>query len=235
MVKYKQFNEFDYWQSLPEIPRNHEFKTIPLDVLDSLGWRWVEEKNSYYIPYFDRSETVVPFSQLRHLVGERRFTFLKDARPIVYGMQNLDPSNSPLFIVEGASDAAVLHYVAVPWIAMPSASSGALMQSLAKYCDQQGIELVYAGDNDEAGDKLREALEEVTSYRVKQPPKKYKDWGDFLVAEGFERVHDYCAEELGWEPIGEAKLELPPPADEKTDVEKVLEVFPGATQLEITQ
>lgn len=224
--KYKDFNQMKYWESLPMIPRDHQFKTIPLDILDGMGWRWVAEKNSYYIPYFDMFKKNIPFSQLRHLSGDRRFTFLKDARPIVYGLQNLDPSNSPIFVVEGSSDCAVLDYCAVPWLGMPSAASGELMRGLAHYCQKNGIQLVYGGDNDSAGDKLREALDDVMSYRVHQPPKKYKDWGDFLVAEGYDVVYKYL-----WDFIEPPKVEFS--ERELSDVEKVLKVFPGAKELEV--
>lgn len=224
--QYKQFDQMEYWKSLPLIPRDHQFKTIPLDTLDSMGWRWVADKNSYYIPYFNMSETQIPFSQLRHLSGERRFTFLKDARPIIYGLQNLDPSNSPLFLVEGSSDCAVLDYCAVPWLGTPSASQKELIHGLGKYCKENGIQLVYAGDNDVAGDKVREALDDVIAYRVCQPPKKHKDWGDFLVAEGYDVVHKYL-----WDFIEPPKIEVP--EKEQTALEKVQEVFPGAVELEI--
>lgn len=193
-VKYKKFDQMEYWKSLPEIPEDHEFKGIPIDILNSLGWRWLEDKSSYYIPYFSSSKGSIPFSQLRHLKGDRRFTFLAEAKPTCYGTWNLD--NDVLFVCEGASDAAVLDYCAVPWIALPSANAGELMKAMATYCKEKGIRLVYAGDNDAAGDKLKEALDEVMPYRCKQPPTKYKDWGDFFVAEGFEAVNDYCFREL---------------------------------------
>lgn len=227
--KYKEFDLMGEWKQMPLIPRDHKFKGIELEILDELGWRWDEAKNSYFIPYFDRSRQFIPFGQWRHLSGDRRFTFLKDARPIAYGLWNLDPSNSPLFVCEGASDAAVLDYVAVPWIAMPSAASGELMKGLARFCKENAIQLVYAGDNDSAGDKLREALDEVMPYRVKQPPKKYKDWGDFFEAEGFEVVNDYCMRELFPEKYAEPEKKW----EEMTDVEKVQDVFPGAKELEI--
>lgn len=224
--QYKQFDQMEYWKSLPLIPRDHQFKTIPLDILDRMGWRWVADKNSYYIPYFNMTETQIPFSQLRHLSGDRRFTFLKDARPIIYGLQNLDPSNSPLFLVEGSSDCAVLDYCAVPWIGAPSASSGELTASLGRYCKENGINLVFAGDNDSAGFKLREALDKTCSYRVCQPPTIHKDWGDFLVADGFDAVHKYL-----WDFINPPKIEVP--EKEQTALEKVQKVFPGAVELEI--
>ena len=197
-VKYKKYDLLEWWEKLPLIPRDHNFKNIPLDVLDSLGWRWDEPKNSYFIPYFTRSKTSLPFGQWRHLSGERRFTFLKDAKPTMYGTWNLDPSNTPMFLVEGSSDGAVLDHVGVPWIAAPSASSSELVKAMATWCKEQGIRIVFAGDNDDAGSKLKEALAEVTHFSTCQPPKKYKDWGDFFVAEGFEKVHDHCMPELGY-------------------------------------
>jgi hypothetical protein len=217
--KYKSFDLMSDWQKMPPIPRDHHLKTIPLEVLDELGWRWDTVKNSYFIPYFSASRTSIPFAQWRHLSGERRFTFLKDAKPTCYGTWNLN--NDTLFLVEGTSDGAVLEYANVPWIAAPSAAAGELVKRLAVYCSKNNIKLVYGGDNDAAGHKLREALDEVTSYRVKQPPKKYKDWGDFLVAEGIERLQDYCFEELF------------PTHQPETDVELVQRVFPGAEELEL--
>lgn len=220
---YKVYDLMDDWKNMPLIPRDHEFKTIPLEILDELGWRWSEEKQSYFIPYWNMSKTQIPFAQWRHLQGERRFTFLKDAKPIVYGLQNLD-GNPKIFIVEGASDCAVLDYVSVPWVGLPSASSAELMKKLAGYCKDHAIEMVYAGDNDAAGDKLREALDEAGAhYRVHQPPKDYKDWGDFLVAKGFDEVMEYAQREL----FEQTKNPIDP------GVQNVLDVFPGAKVLNV--
>lgn len=215
--KYKQYDLMNWWKELPAIPRDHVFKNIPLEILDQLGWRWDAPKNSYFIPYFSATKTSIPFGQWRHLSGERRFTMLKDAKPTCYGTWNLD--NSTIFVVEGTSDCAVLEYCAVPYVGLPSAASKELMQSLAGYCSKNGIQLVYAGDNDTAGDKLREALDEVSSYRVWQPPKKYKDWGEYLLAEGQEIVTDYCFKEL-----------IPNLPNYLSAVE---EVFPGAQEMQI--
>ncbi len=204
--EYKRYDLYDLWRSLPPIPRDHSFKTIPLDVLDGLGWRWTDGcegmGGGYLIPYFNHDKTKVPFAQVRHLVGNRRFSFLPGAQIIVYGKWNLNPGER-LFLVEGASDCAVLEYAMIPWIGIPSASSTTLVANLGRYCLKHGISLVYAGDNDDAGEKLREALDEVCPYRTKQPPKRYKDWGEFLVEEGVERVSAYCWEEL-------AEPEVPP-------------------------
>lgn len=223
--KYKTYDLMHEWEQLPKIPRDHKFKTIPLEILDDLGWRWDEYKHSYFIPYFNMSRTQIPFGQWRHLQGDRRFTFLPEAKPIAYGLWNLD--NDKLFLVEGASDAATLEYAAVPWIAMPSASSGDITKRLGAFCKENGITIVFAGDNDSAGSKLREALDEVCSYRVCQPPKKYKDWGDFLVAEGVEAVQNHCFKEL-------FPQEYPStPEEAKTALERVQDVFPGAVELKI--
>lgn len=221
--KYIEVDLMEFWESLPEIPLDHNFKGIDIENLNSMGWRYDEEHHRYFIPYFSRSKTSIPFAQWRNLRDGPRFNFWKDAKPTMYGTWNLEPGEK-LFLVEGASDAAVLDYCAVPWIAAPSAASGELVKAMGRWSRENDVELVYAGDNDDAGDKLREALDQVTSYRVKQPPKKYKDWGDFFEAEGFEAVNEYCNEELFPKPFV-----LP----EMTDVERILDVFPGAEVLEI--
>ena len=215
--KYIEVDLMEYWQSLPEIPQDHFFKGIPIEVLHDLGWRYDPNGHRYFIPYFSASRGSIPFAQWRNLGDGPRFNFWKDAKPTCYGTWNLD--NDILFLVEGTSDAAVLDFCAIPWIAAPSAASSELVKKLAAYCKENAIELVYAGDNDEAGDKLRDALDTVMSYRVKQPPKKYKDWGDFFEAEGLEAVQDYCFTELQG-----------PKLPEPTAVEQV---FPGAEPLKL--
>lgn len=227
--KYKTYNLMDEWRTMPLIPRDHVFKKIPLEILDSLGWRWDAKLQSYFIPYFSRSKDTIPFAQWRHLVGDRRFTFLKEARPTCYGTWNLLPGEK-IFVVEGTSDCAVLEYCGVPWIGLPSAASGALLKAMAGFCIENDISIVYAGDNDSAGSKLLQALDEVATYRRRQPPKQYKDYGDFFVAEGFDAVVDWCYKEL-------FPGQYIPPLPEVTEKEKrlanVQSVFPGAEQLEI--
>jgi hypothetical protein len=190
--QYKSFDLLEEWSRLPLIPRSHEFKGLPLEILDDLGWRWDERKNSYFIPYWDGAKKHIPFAQWRHLSGSRRFTFLAGARPKIYGHWNIRPGER-LFIVEGTSDCAVLERCGVPWIGVPSASSGSLLQNFAKAAQEMDISLVYAGDNDEAGSALVEALEASgVHYRVRQPPAEYKDWGDFYVADGDWAVLTWC-------------------------------------------
>lgn len=228
--KYKTYDLMEDWKKMPLIPRDHYFKNIPLEVLDDLGWRMAPDGQSYFIPYFSASKQSIPFAQYRHLQGARRFTMLKDAKPTCYGTWNLD--NHKLFVVEGTSDAAVLEACAVPWIALPSAASGELLKAMAGYCKENGIELVFAGDNDEAGLKLRDALDEVMPYRVKQARQPYKDWGDMYEAEGQESVTDYCFEELFGRKMEITTYDESGDVD-LTDLERVQKVFPGAEELVI--
>ncbi len=197
--EYEKFDLFDLWGTLPPIARGDVFKKIPLEVLDELGWRWTDGchgmASGYFIPYFNHTKDSVPFAQVRHLTGERRFTMLPRAEACVYGKWNISPGER-LFVVEGCSDAAVLEYAMIPWVAMPSASSGPLLKKLAAVCLKNDIGLIYAGDNDDAGNKLRDVLDEICPYRTKQPPKDYKDWGDFLQDTDIQTVSDYCWEEL---------------------------------------
>jgi hypothetical protein len=88
--KYKTFDLMEQWQKMPMIPRDHKFKTIPLEVLDDLGWRYVSDYDQYFIPYFSASKQSIPFAQYRNLAREPRFIMLKDAKPTCYGTWNLD-------------------------------------------------------------------------------------------------------------------------------------------------
>lgn len=219
VVTYKTFDLMDEWQNLPGIPVNLTIHTVPAEVLNDMGWRM--DGSRIFIPYFHASKETIPFAQWRHPKGDsRRFTMLKDAKPICYGMWNLD--NPKVFIVEGTSDCAVLEYAAVPYIGLPSAASKTLMQSLCIFAEKHGISLVYASDKDLAGDQLREVLDELLPYRVKQVPDPYKDWGEFLEKTDIDTVRDYAQAEL---------VSFPSSSDHAlTDVRKV---WPEAIPLSI--
>jgi hypothetical protein len=243
-VKYKEFNLMEFWESLPLIPEDHYFKNIPIEVLNDLGWRWDAEHSRYFIPYFSRSKKTIPFGQWRNLQGAVRFNFWKDAKPTMYGTWNLEPGEK-IFLVEGCSDAAVLDHCMIPWIATPSASQPELVKAMAKWCAENNVQIVYAGDRDDAGDKVRDALDEAVRYRVRQPREPYKDWGEMFEAEGFKSVQNWCfaeiypGEELPWpeiEPGYKAPEQIQAEQEEwnkKTDVEKVQSVFPGAVELKL--
>lgn len=228
-AKYKTFELYDEWASMPPIPRDHRFKTIPLSVLDRLGWRYEASHNRYYIPYFTESRDSVPFMQWRNLEGNVRFNFLKDGKPTVYGKWNLTPGKT-YFMVEGTSDCATLEHCGIPWVGIPSSSLGEMVKSLGAWCVANRVRLIYAGDNDEAGDKLKAALEEVMPFRTCQPPARYNDWSDFLVAEGPNAVIMHAAKKYG--PLT-LKSEVPDGWGDMSDIQKLREVFPGATELQI--
>jgi len=196
---YQNYEMLPIWEKLPMIPRDHNFKNLPLEHLDELGWRYTTNETNmgagYFIPYFGKDKTTIPFAQVRHLSGNTRFNFLKDAEPIVYGMWNLSEyiEGNSIMIVEGTSDFAVLDYCFQPVIAIPSASFGAMMVKLCKWLHKRSITVLYAGDNDTAGDKLYNSIQYLIPHEVLKPPAPYKDWGDFFVAEGAANVTDYCA------------------------------------------
>lgn len=193
--KYTEYNLIEEWEDMEMIPRDHVFKGLDLHTLDELGWRWIPEQNAYFIPYWNRPRTKIPFAQYRYLSGDVRFRFLKDAKPTMYGTWNLEPGN-PIFVVEGTSDGVVLDEAMIPWIAMPSASSAGLVEPFAKWCIENDVQIIYAGDRDAAGDKLKDAFDAVAPYRVWQVPEKYKDWGEFFEAEGLAEVIKWCNKEL---------------------------------------
>lgn len=220
--EYKTFDLFGAWEKKKLIPSDHYFKNIPIDVLNKLGWR-LEDDGSYFIPYWNMSKTQIPFAQWRLNHGDIRFKFLKDAKPIVYGLWNLD--NPKLFVVEGTSDCAVLEHCGVPWIGLPSAASGALASRLAGFCKENDIQLIYAGDNDSAGDKLRQAIDLILPFRTKQPRSPYKDWGEMFEAEGAESIQEYCFEELFGKKVEGVEIEE---ADEN-----ILKIWPEAKLLQV--
>lgn len=198
---YKHYELIDYWRELDELPKDFTLKSLPQEVFHDLGWRINDGKviagvGDIFIPYFSRSRQSIPFAQVRHLSGERRFTFLQSAKPTCYGTWNLYPGDK-IFIVEGTSDCAVLDYCAVPWIGIPSSSGGELIKSLAKWCWENDCGIVYGGDNDEAGNKLKMALGETAiPFRSSQPPKEYNDYAEFYEKAGFDAVVDYTHAEL---------------------------------------
>lgn len=142
----------------------------------------------------------------------------------MYGTWNLEPGQ-PIFLVEGTSDGMVLDYCAVPWIAIPSASQIELLKPFGQWCRENNVKVIYAGDRDDAGDGVKDALDGLVDFRTRQVRDPYKDWAEMFEAEGFESVQDYC---LNW---------LQGPAQrqwaELSDLERVQSVFPGAKELKL--
>jgi hypothetical protein len=81
---------------------------------------------------------------------------------------------------------------------------------------------------------LREAIDDVMPYRVKQPPKQYKDWGEMFGDVGIEVIRSYCNSELLPPKITEPEPEIivNPPSEHLANVSNVF--GEGTQQLEIT-
>lgn len=263
--KYVTRDYYSLWEGLPKLSTrlSEPLKgVLPLDTLDDLGWRWIENGpyglgTGVFIPYWDSSfdrkdgEALYPkrlnFCQVRHLDGPVRFNFPKDAEPTIYGswmLRDILGDEMPLFICEGTSDWVTLWENCVPAIAMPSCSATALLSKAASWCKDNGIALVYAGDNDSAGDKLRQALDDDGhSYRVCQPPKEYNDWTDFYISKGDRGVFEYVkhlvfpdtevSDDQQSEHVTSGTAERPDGLHEADELQTVMELFPGAVELEI--
>lgn len=177
------------WADLDPLDDTLDIKGISGRQLNKLGWRWYPGGNGYmkgvFIPYFNMDRSAVPFFQIRHLEGERRFTFAKGITPIIWGYDVLSKVKKDLVLTEGSRDAAILRTVGVPAVAAPSASSGALVKKLSEWCRSRDILLTVAYDNDTPGKKLVEAIE--TPFKALPSPEG-KDVGDLLLKRGWGAV-----------------------------------------------
>ena len=182
------------WADLDPLPNDLDVKGIDGKTLNKLGWRWYPGGNGYYkgifIPYFNMDRTKVPFFQIRHLEGDRRFTFAKDVTPILWGFDVLPKVKDELCFTEGTRDAAILRSIGVPAVALPSASSGKIMKGLEKYCNDNKIRMVAICDKDEAGEGLLKTLQ--SPYTDLRSPIG-KDVGDFLSERGVEALRAFYA------------------------------------------
>lgn len=164
-------------------PLTEPVKGVPAKVLNKVGWRKYNESD-IFIPYFNTSKTKVPFYQIRHTVGERRFSFAPGQKPITYGLDVLPGVCKYLFVTEGSRDSVILRWAGINAVALPSASSLKNIRGLQEYVKQKGILLCWCGDRDGAGEKL---LSNLTIPYV-DCRSSYKDIGDMLEAEGIERI-----------------------------------------------
>lgn len=245
-MNYKQFDLMEQWKCLPMIPDHINLKGISAEYLNEIGWRWTNGElgmgTGIFIPYFDNTKTSIPFGQVRHAKDSPiRFHFLKDAQPKMYGTWNLEPGKS-IFIVEGCSDWLVMEYCGIPSVAVPSSSQTSLLKKMAQHCKTAGIDLIYAGDNDEAGDKLRHALDEGEYlYTVCQPPKGFNDWSDFFTAhtltQGADAISNRCMPYLYGETQPQKDdsikldIDLTMTEDEKKTLLGVMEIFGEGTKI----
>lgn len=206
---------FDYWLELE--PLEEGIKGLPASHLNSLGWRQFPDQNPYgvrggiFIPYFRTDRHSIPFFQVRHLAGDRRFSFAPGITPICYGLEALGESEDYVIWTEGSSDAAVLRFLGVPAIALPSASSGRILRAMERWADEQGKTVVVCGDNDDAGNALISSLS--GAYIDLRAPAPYKDYGEMFEALGAAAVRKWLR------PI------LPSTAPTQKDIDKVMEIM----------
>jgi len=185
-------NFTELWLDLEPLDTGTEVKGVPAIELNKRGWRkWSGGSGigaGIFIPYFDTTRTVVRFWQVRHLSGERRFTFAPGITPICYGMEQLHKCKQYLCFTEGSRDSVILGMAGVPAIALPSASSDKLLGGIANYCLKNKLTLVAVGDRDEAGDKLLAKLP-IGALDFRSPVGK--DVGEFYEQKGFDAVRQY--------------------------------------------
>ena len=182
---------YDYWLSLD--PLDEGIKGIPASTLNKLGWRKLPGGNQLhlpagiFIPAFNASRTRIPFCQVRHLEGDRRFSFPSRVKPLAFGMESVQQFTRYVAFTEGNSDRAVLEAAGIPAIAIPSGSSGKLLRSIGEWAVRENLLMVAVSDNDAVGDKLLRSLDGVAPY-IDARVNKYKDIGEKLEAEGISSI-----------------------------------------------
>lgn len=181
----------DLWLELE--PLDRDVKGIPAAVLNAFGWRlWPDNyfgiAGGAFIPYFDTKRERVLFYQIRHFEGERRFTFCRGCSPICYGLECLNSMDKFLVFTEGSRDSIILRMAGIPAIALPSASSGAMLKRMGRYATEHGLILVSVSDRDVAGDKL---LSNIPGPFIDMRTPIGKDVGDFYAEKGLDEVKKY--------------------------------------------
>ena len=182
---------YDYWLSLDALDEG--IKGIPASTLNKLGWRKLPGGNQLhlppgiFIPAFDASRTGIPFCQVRHLEGDRRFSFPSKVKPLAFGMESIQQFTEYVVFTEGNSDRAVLEAAGIPAIALPSGSSGRLLRSIGEWAVRKNLLMVAVSDNDAVGDKLLRSLDGVAPY-IDARVSKHKDIGEKLEAEGLASI-----------------------------------------------
>lgn len=188
----KRGNFTDMWLDLDLLPSDLEIKGVPAVELNKRGWRWFPGngyiKEGVFIPYFNTTRDQVGFYQIRHLKGERRFTFAPGVSPMCYGFENLPLCDKFLAYTEGSRDAVILSMAGIPAVALPSCSSDGLLRGLCDYCSKNSLTLLAVCDKDEAGDELVRKLT-CPAFDMRTPVGK--DIGDFFEQKGLEAIRQY--------------------------------------------
>lgn len=177
----------DFWLQFE--PVSIDVKGVPASELNKRGWRTFPGgwgvRPGIFIPYFNTKRDKVIYYQIRHLEGDRRFTFAKGCSPEVYGLEQLRYMGRYLTFTEGSRDSVILGMAGVPAVALPSASSGSHLKKMEEYAKKQKMILVCAGDRDEAGDKL---IANLTGPYIDARTPIGKDVGDLYEKKGLEGV-----------------------------------------------
>lgn len=180
----------DFWLQFE--PLDDGIKHVPSEALNKRGWRvfpggW-GMRPGVFIPYFNLSREKVIYFQIRHLEGDRRFTFPKGLSPAVYGLEQLRYCKRYLTFTEGSRDSVILGMAGIPAVALPSAASGTHLKKIEQYAKDKGLILVCAGDRDEAGDRL---ISNLTGPFIDARTPVGKDIGDLYEQQGLEGVKKY--------------------------------------------
>lgn len=190
-VQKPQCHDFtEFWLQFD--PVDKDIKSVPAKELAKRGWRnfpggW-GMRAGILIPYFNVSRTKVIYFQIRHLEGERRFTFPRGARPATYGLEQLQYCKNYLVFTEGSRDSVILGMAGVPAVALPSASSKTALANMERYAKEHRLILVCAGDKDEAGERL---ISNISGPYIDARTPIGKDIGDLYEQEGLEGVKKY--------------------------------------------
>ena len=245
--KVKEIPELqELWRKGLPLPPERIFPEIPNSELENLGWKWVDSAplgmgTGVLIPYWtsdyngEPASGTIGFCQVRHLSGQPRFSFPRGMSPTLYGtwvlreLTEFDVSEREVYLVEGSHDQVVLTVCAIPAVAVPSASSKDLVKQFAKFCTKHQIRIVYAGDNDDAGSRIRATLDDMgVPYRARTAPHPYKDIGDFARERGLDAVRAYfdtTPERRTTEKSGSKNLSL------RQQEKLILDMFPGSEVL----
>lgn len=233
------------WKESMPLPPERIFPEISNGELEALGWRWVDTSlfslgRGVLIPYWTSSYTgnpgegIIGFCQVRHLEGSPRFSFPRGMSPTLYGkwilreLTECPESEREVALCEGTHDWVVLNACGIPAVAVPSSSNKDLVKGLAEFCSVNKIRIIYAGDNDAAGNRVRAVFDNMgVAYRSRTAPHPYKDVGDFAKAEGLEAVSKHVGGLYGrpTNKITSGQLSL------KEQEKLILDMFPGAEVL----
>lgn len=236
----------ELWRKGLPLPPERIFPEIPNVELERLGWRWVDSAprgmgTGVLIPYWtsdfngEPASGIIGFCQVRHLSGQPRFSFPRGMSPTLYGtwvlreLTEFDVSEREVYLVEGSHDQVVLTVCAIPAVAVPSASSKDLVKQFAEFCTKHQIQVVYAGDNDDAGSRVRATLDDMgVPYRARTAPHPYKDIGDFARERGLDAVRAYFDTTSDRQTTGKSGNKDPSLRQQE---QLILDMFPGSEVL----